>query len=108
MQDMGKKLLKWIPVILIGVFVLGFITEAVLFGLSNYFATGTLSFTGADFREIFSPNTLVFGAAEVAIILVAVVVNGNWQQRLLRLHRLLRLLLQQWKARSPAVLIPSV
>ena len=77
MQDMGKKLLKWIPVILIGVFVLGFITEAVLFGLSNYFATGTLSFTGADFREIFSPNTLVFGAAEVAIILVAVVVNGN-------------------------------
>lgn len=77
MQDIGKKLLKWIPVILIGVVLLGVITETVLFGLSNYFATGTLSFTGAELREILSPNTLVFGASEVAIILVAVVVNGN-------------------------------
>ncbi|MBO5551137.1 MAG: type IV secretory system conjugative DNA transfer family protein [Lachnospiraceae bacterium] len=52
-------------------------TEALLFGLSNYFSTGTLSFTGAELKQIISPNTIIFGACEVAIIVVLVLVNGN-------------------------------
>ena len=77
MQDSGLKMLKWIPIGLAGIVILGVLTESLLYGLSNYFTTGTLSFTGAELKEIFSPNTLVFGAAEVAIILVIAVVNGN-------------------------------
>ena len=77
MQDMGKKLLKWIPIVLVGIVLLGAMTETMFYGLSNYFSTGTFSFSGADIGHIITPNTLVFGAAEVALILVAVVLNSN-------------------------------
>ncbi len=77
MQDIGKKLLKWIPIGLGGVVMLGLLTQCVLLGLSNYFSTGRISFSGTDMGSLFSPETLMYGAAEVALIAVMVIISGN-------------------------------
>ena len=76
-QESGIKILKWIPIIIGGVLFLGLLTQAVLIGLSSYFSTGSLSFTGEEMSGLLSPTTLMFGAAEMAVILVLVLVNSN-------------------------------
>ncbi|MBQ7464742.1 MAG: hypothetical protein IJS86_07770, partial [Lachnospiraceae bacterium] len=77
MKDIGKLLMKWVPVGLIGLLVLGLVTQGVILGISNYLSTGTMSLTGDDIRELFSLNTLIYGFVEIVIILVLVLVNGN-------------------------------
>ena len=76
-QESGIKILKWIPIIIGGVLFLGLLTQAVLIGLSSYFSTGSLSFTGEEMSGLLSPTTLMFGAAEMAVILLLVLVNSN-------------------------------
>ena len=77
MKDIGKLLMKWVPVGLIGIVVLGFVTQGVILGISNYLSTGSMSFTGGELKELFSLNTLLYGFVELVIILVLVLVNGN-------------------------------
>lgn len=77
MKDIGKLLMKWVPLVLIGIVVLGFVTQGVILGISNYLSTGSMSFTGGELKELFSLNTLLYGFVEVVIILVLVLVNGN-------------------------------
>ena len=76
-KDSGLKLLKWIPLVIGGALLLGLMTQAVLIGLSSYFSTGAVSFTGEGMSQLLSPTTLMFGGAEMVMILVLVLVNSN-------------------------------
>jgi len=77
MNYLGKILAKWVPITIAGMLVLGLLTQGVVLALSNYFANGVMSFTVADVKELFSLNTILFGASEIAIIIAIVLVSGN-------------------------------
>ncbi len=76
-QELGKKLLKWLPIIVCGIVFLGVITQALMLAFANYSATGKFEVAADNPGVLLSPTALTFGAAEVAIIFVVSMVNSN-------------------------------
>ena len=77
MQDGLKTLIKWIPIILIGIVVLGSITSALMLSIENMMSTGTFGLQGVNFMQIVSPQAIIYGISEVVIIGVLILINGN-------------------------------
>ena len=77
MQDGLKTLIKWIPIILIGIVVLGSITSALMLSIENMMSTGTFGLQGVNFMQIVSPQAIIYGVSEVVIIGVLILINGN-------------------------------
>ena len=77
MQDGLKTLIKWIPIILIGIVVLGSITSALMLSIENMMSTGTFGLQGVNFMQIVSPQAVIYGVSEVVIIGVLILINGN-------------------------------
>ena len=77
MSETGAKILKWLLLGIGGTIILGIMTQAVILGLSGFFDTGTVGFNNATFSDFMTPDTLMFGAAEVLLIGVFVLVTSN-------------------------------
>ena len=77
MSETGAKILKWLLLAIGGTIILGIMTQAVILGLSGFFDTGTVGFNNATFSDFMTPDTLMFGAAEVLLIGVFVLVTSN-------------------------------
>ena len=77
MQDGLKTLIKWLPIILIGIVVLGSITSALMLSIENMMSTGTFGLQGVNFMQIVSPQAIIYGVSEVVIIGVLILINGN-------------------------------
>ena len=77
MSETGAKILKWLLLAIGGTIILGIMTQAVILGLSGFFDTVTVGFNNATFSDFMTPDTLMFGAAEVLLIGVFVLVTSN-------------------------------
>ena len=77
MADFSKVLLKWVPIVLIGIFVLGLMTSALMTALSSAMSGYGMRLTLADLPQVFSPMFLVYGIVEVMIIGVLAMLNGT-------------------------------
>ena len=76
-HELGIKLLKWIPIAVLGAIFLGAMTQAIMLALSNFSSTGEFDLAPGNAAALFSPSALTFGAAEIAIIFIVSVVNSN-------------------------------
>jgi len=76
-QGSGINFMKWIPLSIGGVIFLGVLTQSVLLGLSSYFSTGSIAFSGSEMSGILSPTTLMYGLAEMGVIFAFVLVSSS-------------------------------